>query len=95
MLEQIQAQLNELEEASSLRKATPTEPLPNRKEVIDLIKDLQSLLFPGYFKSRSVTAEGLSGVRTAVLPPKVKNSGRLETTFNAVRGHLLTLTNST
>lgn len=36
--------------------------LPNRKEVVDFIKDLQSLLFPGYFKSRSVTQEGLSGL---------------------------------
>ena len=32
------------------------------ESAVDFIKDLQSLLFPGYFKSRSVTQEGLSGL---------------------------------
>jgi len=61
-LESIQLQLEELEKESGLYKAECDFSIPNRKEVIDLIKDLQSLLFPGYFKSRSVTQEGLSGL---------------------------------
>ncbi|MBR4288814.1 MAG: serine acetyltransferase, partial [Clostridia bacterium] len=51
-----------MEAESALRKADCSFSLPNRNEVVDLIKDLQSLLFPGYFKSRSVTQEGLSGI---------------------------------
>lgn len=61
-LDRIQKELNRIGEESSVRKSTCDAPLPNRNEVIDLIKDLQSLLFPGYFKSRSVTEEGLAGL---------------------------------
>lgn len=56
--------------------------LPNRKEVVDLIKDLQSLLFPGYFKSRSVTQEGLQGLS---LLRKVENE--LKTLVEKVARH--------
>ena len=59
---EIQKELDCLENESSLRKAVGSSVLPNRNEVVDLVKDLQSLLFPGYFKSRSVTQEGLSGI---------------------------------
>ena len=61
-LNQIQKELDRMEAESALRKADCSFSLPNRNEVVDLIKDLQSLLFPGYFKSRSVTQEGLSGI---------------------------------
>lgn len=61
-LDRIQKELNRIGEESCVRKSTCDAPLPNRNEVIDLIKDLQSLLFPGYFKSRSVTEEGLAGL---------------------------------
>ena len=61
-LTQIQKELDRIEEKSALRKAECSFSLPNRNEVVDLIKDLQSLLFPGYFKSRSVTQEGLGGI---------------------------------
>jgi len=61
-LNQIQKELDRIEAESTLRKAECSFSLPNRNEVVDLIKDLQSLLFPGYFKSRSVTQEGLSGI---------------------------------
>ncbi len=60
-LTEIQIALDTLEESGKIKKSKGTD-LPNRKEVVDLIKDLQSLLFPGYFKSRSVTQEGLSGL---------------------------------
>ncbi|MBQ3075001.1 MAG: serine acetyltransferase [Clostridia bacterium] len=69
-LKQIQESLDNLEKDSKIRRCTDEVCLPNRKEVVDLIKDLQSLLFPGYFKSRSVTQEGLSGIS---LLRKVRN----------------------
>jgi len=62
VLAEIQRKLDLLEEGGVVRKAECTSSLPNRKEVVDLIKDLQSLLFPGYFKSRSVSEEGLTGL---------------------------------
>ncbi len=62
LLNQIQKELDRMENEGKIRKSTPEKALPNRKEVVDLIKDLQSLLFPGYFKSRSVTQEGLFGL---------------------------------
>lgn len=62
LLNQIQEELDVLEKNGSVKKSTPDMALPNRKEVVDFIKDLQSLLFPGYFKSRSVTQEGLYGL---------------------------------
>ncbi len=69
-LKQIQEALDDLEKDSKIRRCSDEVCLPNRKEVVDLIKDLQSLLFPGYFKSRSVTQEGLSGLS---LLRKVRN----------------------
>ena len=70
LLKEIQAQLDLLEKESGIHTAAKDFPLPNRKEVVDLIKDLQSLLFPGYFKSRSVTQEGL---QTLSLLRKIRN----------------------
>lgn len=69
-LKNIQESLDNLEKDSKIRRCSDEVCLPNRKEVVDLIKDLQSLLFPGYFKSRSVTQEGLSGLS---LLRKVRN----------------------
>ncbi len=54
--------MDQYEKESKIRRCSDEVCLPNRKEVVELIKDLQSLLFPGYFKSRSVTQEGLSGL---------------------------------
>ncbi|MBR5442240.1 MAG: serine acetyltransferase [Clostridia bacterium] len=42
--------LEEISESSFLKKDCDRERIPNRKEVIKVIKDLQSLLFPNYFK---------------------------------------------
>ena len=61
-LKQIQESLDKLELDSKLNCCEDQICLPNRKEVVDLIKDLQSLLFPDFFKSRSVTQEGLGGI---------------------------------
>ena len=61
-LKQIQESLDKLEFDSKLNCCEDQICLPNRKEVVDLIKDLQSLLFPDFFKSRSVTQEGLVGI---------------------------------
>ncbi len=61
-LEDIQSRLDQIGKESKIAQAECDVLLPNRKEVVDLIKDLQSLLFPGYFKSRSVTQEGLSSL---------------------------------
>ncbi len=61
-LEQIQSKLNEIALSEGLGKSCDAHPMPNRKEVIDLIKDLQALLFPAFFRSRSVTQEGLAGL---------------------------------
>ncbi len=70
LLKQIQESLDRLEQTSRINCCDDQTCLPNRKEVVDLIKDLQSLLFPGFFKSRSVTQEGLSGLS---LLRKVRN----------------------
>ncbi len=70
LLKEIQAQLDAIEKESGIHSGSPELTLPNRKEVVDLIKDLQSLLFPGYFKSRSVTQEGL---QTLSLLRKIRN----------------------
>ncbi|MBR2635104.1 MAG: serine acetyltransferase [Clostridia bacterium] len=61
-LEKIQRELDALTLNSPIDAGNGCHALPNRKEVVDLIKDLQSLLFPECFKSRSVTQEGLCGV---------------------------------
>ena len=61
-LSQIQAQLDLIDRESTIRKCTDPSSMPDRKQVIELIKDLQALLFPGYFLSRSVREEGLSGL---------------------------------
>ncbi|MBQ4036706.1 MAG: serine acetyltransferase [Clostridia bacterium] len=61
-LELIQRELDRLEAEGALSSPKDCVSIPSRKEVVDFIKDLQSLLFPGYFKSRSVTQEGLSGL---------------------------------
>jgi len=61
-LETIQNLLDQIDEESVIRGNPCDDALPNRKQVVDLIKDLQSLLFPGYFKSRSVSQEGLMGL---------------------------------
>ncbi len=42
--------LEDISENSFLKKDCDRERIPNRKEVIKVIKDLQSLLFPNYFK---------------------------------------------
>ncbi len=42
--------LENISENSFLKKDCDRERIPNRKEVIKVIKDLQSLLFPNYFK---------------------------------------------
>lgn len=70
LLKQIQESLDRLERESKINCCSDEICLPNRKEVVDLIKDLQSLLFPGFFKSRSVTQEGLGGLS---LLRKVRN----------------------
>ena len=62
LLSEIQNTLDEITRSSHIKNEGEAAALPNRKEVVDLIKDLQSLLFPGFFKSRSVTQEGLSGL---------------------------------
>ena len=62
LLSHIQAELDRIEQESTIRKNTDSSSLPDRKQVIDLIKDLQALLFPGYFLSQSVREEGLSGL---------------------------------
>ncbi|MBR5295674.1 MAG: serine acetyltransferase [Clostridia bacterium] len=66
----MQDELDQIEKTSGICTSSTEIPLPNRKEVVDLIKDLQSLLFPGYFKSRSVTQEGL---QTLSLLRKIRN----------------------
>ncbi|MBR2616504.1 MAG: serine acetyltransferase, partial [Clostridia bacterium] len=60
--EDIQKELDRIGEESRIRRGECGGVIPNRNEAVDLIKDLQSLLFPGYYKSRSVTQEGLTGV---------------------------------
>ncbi len=62
LLSQIKEQLDLIDQNGKIENNTGCNQIPNRKEVVDLIKDLQSLLFPGFFKSRSVTQEGLSGL---------------------------------
>ncbi len=42
--------LEEIAETSVLKKASANTLIPNRKEIIKVIKDLQSLLFPNYYK---------------------------------------------
>lgn len=42
--------LEDISENSFLKKDCDRQRIPNRKEVIKVIKDLQSLLFPNYFK---------------------------------------------
>ena len=56
--EDIQKELDRIGEESRIRRGECGGVIPNRNEAVDLIKDLQSLLFPGYYKSRSVTQEG-------------------------------------
>ena len=62
LLSKISEELDQIDSSSKIKSGSEAAALPNRKEVVDLIKDLQSLLFPGFFKSRSVTQEGLSGL---------------------------------
>ena len=50
---------------SVVRTATPEKPAPDRKAVIEVVKDLQALIFPGYFSSDAVRREKLAG--TALL----------------------------
>ncbi len=47
-------EIDALDKEANLLGAKSTEPIPDRKEVIAVVKDVQSLLFPRYFKS-SVT----------------------------------------
>lgn len=54
--------MKELDGAESVvRSATPEKPVPDRKVVIEVIKHLQALIFPGYFSSEAVRREGLTG----------------------------------
>ena len=46
---------------SVVRPVTREAPAPDRKAVIEVIKDLQALIFPGYFTSDSVRQDGLNG----------------------------------
>ena len=46
---------------SVVRDATLQAPVPDRKAVIEVIKDLQALIFPGYFSSESTRREALTG----------------------------------
>lgn len=51
-----------LEEVESIiRPVSPAHPAPDRKAVIDIIKNLHALLFPGYFFSEAVRKEGITG----------------------------------
>ena len=51
-----------LEETKSvIHPVSPEHPAPDRKAVIDVIKNLHTLLFPGYFFSEAARKEGLSG----------------------------------
>lgn len=61
-LHEIQKELEQLERGGFLRSCESLTCLPNREEAADLIADLLALLFPGYYKSRSVSQEGLSGL---------------------------------
>ena len=61
-LEDIQNALDRAGSEDGSAWAQAQSALLDRKEVIDLVKDLQSLLFPGYFRSRAVTQEGLEGI---------------------------------
>ena len=60
-LEKIMQELNGTE--SVVRPVTKDAPAPDRKAVIEVIKDLQALIFPGYFTSDSVRQEGLTKER--------------------------------
>ena len=66
-LERIMQELDRTE--SVVRPVTPDSPAPNRKAVIGIIKDLQALIFPGYYSSEAVRSEGLNG---AVLLARVR-----------------------
>ena len=66
-LERIMQELDRAE--SVIRPVTPDSPAPNRKAVIGIIKDLQALIFPGYYSSEAVRSEGLNG---AVLLARVR-----------------------
>lgn len=59
-LERIMKELNGTE--GVVRPVTREAPAPDRKAVIEVIKDLQALIFPGYFISDSVRQEGLSDI---------------------------------
>jgi serine O-acetyltransferase len=41
------------------QKVACAEPLPERQEVLDLIEDLRSILFPGYFGDAEITTKNL------------------------------------
>ena len=43
--------IDEIDQSSNLLGAKSTDPIPDRKEVIAVVKDVQALLFPRYFKS--------------------------------------------
>lgn len=52
--------LEETENAGVIKKPACENCAPDRKAVVEILKDLQSLLFPGYYKSDAVKLGGLS-----------------------------------
>jgi len=52
--------LDLLQENGVVKTPGPGDEIPDRKKVVEIIKDLQSLLFPGYFVSRAVKKDALS-----------------------------------
>ncbi len=68
-MEVINASVNELEQISEktfLKNDENRQLIPNRKEVVKVIKDLQSLLFPNYFK-RSEGSENVLSQKELLL----------------------------
>ncbi len=57
---EIQKELDRMDAFSAVGQDSTA--MPNRREVVTMVKDLQALLFPGCFQSLSVTQEGLSGL---------------------------------
>ena len=52
------ARLDAMQENGAVKTPKAGEAVPDRKQVVRILKDLQSLLFPGYFKSEAVKSGG-------------------------------------
>lgn len=63
--------LDDSQENPVIRKPRCGRCAPDRKEVVEIIKDLQSLLFPGYFRSEAVKKHSLTSLE---LLEKIKAS---------------------